>query len=297
MEYKVANTGQSLPGDTEGMGHDGDAAERTVPHRRLHRTHDGAHMARRSSTFLILGVALFVLGAAIVFLIARDDDDDEPAAGGEVARATVLVADEAIPAGASGSDVVAQGKAKVEQVDATEVAPGALTSAASLTGRTFSAEVPEGVQVREADLRPVTLRGNLPIPEGMQAVAIQVPFVPGVAGYVGPGDNVNVYAVVESGPAAPLAKLLLPNVQVLDVSREVAPRVTTNQPTTATTAPATSGGERASGDTITYLLAVDPVQAERLIFVASNESFYMTLVPPNQPPAATAGENYQGVLR
>ena len=257
-------------------------------------------MARRSSILLILGVALFVLGAAIVFLIADDDDDDGPAAGGEAVRATVLVADEAIPAGASGSDVVAQGRAKVEEVDAAEVAPGALTSAASLTGRTFAAEVPDGVQIREADLRPVTLRGNLPIPEGMQAIAVQVPFVPGVAGYVGPGDNVNVYAVVTKGPGSPLTKLLLTNVPVLDVSREIAPRVSTgqatSQSTTETTAPA-AGGERASGDQITYLLAVDAVQAERLAFVVTNESLYMTLAPPDQPPAATAGENYQGVLR
>jgi len=295
MERKVGNNGQSLPGDTEWRRRARAAGpDLTIaPHI---AALDGADMARRSTTFLILGGALLMLGVAIVFLVAQDDDDEPTAAPDDPTRATVLVSEEAIPAGASGSDVVAQGRAKVKDVDAAEVAPGALTSAAALTGRVFATEVPEGVQIREADLRPATLRGNLPIPEGMQAIAVQVAFVPGVAGYVGAGDNVNVYAVVENGPAAPLAKLLVSNVQVLDVSREVAPRVTA-QPTTATTQPGAAGGERAGGETLTYLLAVDPVEAERLVFIVNNESIYLTLVPPDQPAASTAGENYQGVLR
>jgi Flp pilus assembly protein CpaB len=258
-------------------------------------------MAKRSSVLVILGIALFVLGVAIVYLVVRDDDDDLlPVAEGGSA-ATVLVADEEIPAGSNGSDVLAQGKAKVKTVDALEVAPGAMTSAASLTGRVFAVAVPDGVQIREADLRPLTLRGNLPIPEGKQAVAIRVPFVPGVAGYVGPGDNVNIYAVVNKGPQAPMSKLLLSNISVLDVSMEVAPRRTTSQPATTTdegsSQQTTAGGARVEGDSITYLVAVDAVQAERLIFVTSNDTLYLSLVPPNQQAATTGGESYQGVLR
>jgi Flp pilus assembly protein CpaB len=121
---------------------------------------------------------------------------------------------------------------------------------------------------------------SVAVPRGKQAVAVQVPFVAGLAGYAHPGDVVNVYATVEKGQPntevkPPLAKLVLAGVEVL-----------------AVTGPGPGSG---SGNT-TYLLALDAAQAEQAIFFSRFESLWMTLVPKGQQPATTAGRSYQNAF-
>ncbi|MER3405278.1 MAG: hypothetical protein C4289_09060, partial [Chloroflexota bacterium] len=146
-------------------------------------------------------------------------------------------------------------------------------------------DIRAGQQVRASALRAPALRANtIKIPEGKQAVAIKLPFVPAVAGYVAPGDTVNIYANVK-GVGQPVTKLVLANVEVLDVSQEVAPRAASDP-----------NNVRPIGTEITYLLALDAAQAEKVIFLAANESLYLTLVPKGQPPAATPGQSYRNLF-
>lgn len=178
---------------------------------------------RRSSQMLILGLAIFVIGAGVVLVSFMGSED---------------------------------GKDK---------------SAASTTTTTIQAGT---VVVNSAPAAPTSFT----IPDGKQAVAIQMPFVAGLAGYAKAGDMVNIYGVVdEKGagvePAPPLSKLLLPAVQVL-----------------AVTAPAAG----AEGGNATYLLALDAAQAEQAIFFAKFQSMWLTLVPKGQPTApATPGRTYK----
>lgn len=117
------------------------------------------------------------------------------------------------------------------------------------------------------------------IPEGKQAVAVQVPYVAGLAGYAKAGDVVNVYATVEKGQPntdpPPLAKLILPGVEVLAV---------------------TGPGPGAGAGAATYLLALNATQAEQAIFFSRFESLWMTLVPKGQPAATTTGHNYKNAF-
>lgn len=112
------------------------------------------------------------------------------------------------------------------------------------------------------------------IPDGMEAVAVQVPPIPGLAGYLKVGDNVNVYGTFKDrqptaavkGP--PLAKLITSNVEVLAV---------------------TAGAEGAPG---TYLLAVDAIQAEQIIYLVSFESVWLSLTREGAPDVTnTPGRN------
>lgn len=113
------------------------------------------------------------------------------------------------------------------------------------------------------------------IPEGMQAVAVQVPFVQGVAGFAKAGDRVNVYGVFKNKPANdrlehPAAKLALPNVEVLTVSSP---------------APGTGTGNA------TYLLALSGADAEQVIYLQSHEGIYLTLAREDQGPLSTSGRS------
>ncbi len=181
---------------------------------------------RRSTQMLMLGLAVFVIGAGVV-IIALSGSGDDPNAASAVTTTTIQAGTVVIPA---------------------------------VTG----APVPT----------------SFTIPEGKQAVALQVPFVAGLAGYAKPGDLVNVYATIEKGQITPdtpppLAKLVLPGVEVL-----------------AVTGPGPGSGAGAT----TYLLALDAAQAEQAIFLARFESVWMTLSTKGQPVPSTPGRSYKNAL-
>lgn len=244
-------------------------------------------MVKRSNVLVILGIAFFALGAAIVFLLVRDDTSSV-SAGAAGAPTQVLVATGDIPAGTTGDQVVAEGLVQAKEFAPGQVAPGAITSTALLAGQTVASDIGKGAQLTSSSLRASQVRGaSVAIPEGKQGVALQLDFVPGVGGYVGAGDRVNVYSVVRNGvpdpqnpdeaPCNPRVRLFLSNVEVLDVSSEVAPR----------RAVADQEQVRVTGEPITYLMALDPMEAERVIFMTSNESLYLALAGKDAPPAST----------
>lgn len=247
-------------------------------------------MARRSNVLVIIGIAFFVLGAAIVFLLVKDDEGGTVRAGSAAEATQVLVAKSDIPAGTTGDEAVAEGMVEAKTFAPGQIAPGAVSSTALLAGQTIATDIGAGAQLTTTSLRPSQVRGaSVAIPDGKQGVAVQLDFVPGVGGYVGAGDRVNMYSVVRNGapdpenprdaPCSPRVHLFLSNVEVLDVSTEVAPRRALSD----------QEQERPTGNAITYLLALDPFEAERVIYMASNESLYLALTGPDVPPASTPG--------
>ena len=117
------------------------------------------------------------------------------------------------------------------------------------------------------------------IPPGHQAIAVQVPFVNGVAGYAKAGDHVNVFGAFKNFPANgalpnPAAKLVLADVEVLAVD---------------TAAPSGGSGGTAPAAAATYLLAVDATQAESLVYLQSFEASYLTLAREDQGGLTTPG--------
>lgn len=230
-------------------------------------------LARRSNLPLALGVLALIVGGALVLLVVNDDNKSPNTTVDPGTRsATVYVATKKLAAGASGNDLIKDKAVEARRIPVTEQAPDAITSAVQLEGRLLGQDVEIGSQLRQSMLKSATVRReSVDIPEGMQAVAVQIPFVPGVAGYVGVDDRVNVYGIIKSAPGGQTVRLVLSNVQVLDVSAEVAPRRASD--------PAT---ERTGATAITYLLALNPTDAGKVVFLSSYESMYMTLVPKGQ---------------
>ncbi len=183
---------------------------------------------RRSTQMLLIGLAVFVIGAGVVLVSLGGGKDDKSASSATTTTTLVQAGTVVIPAVA-------------------------------------------------APVGPITFT----IPEGKQAVAVQMPYIAGLAGYAKAGDTVNVYATVEKGTtgdvAPPSARLVLQSVDVLSV-----------------TGPG-PGLDAASGNTV-YLLALDAAQAEQAIFFSRFESMWMTLVPKGQPKAQTSGRSYKNAF-
>jgi Flp pilus assembly protein CpaB len=254
------------------------------------------------------GVACFVVGVAIVFLLARDDKSS-PNPGSSSATVPVLFAKEDIKQGTTGADAVA--KVEVKQVAAAQRAADSLSSASELSTQLVVAAFGKGEQIRQGGLKRQSGQAtSVPLAAGKEAVAVAIPFVPGGAGYVAAGNLVNVYQVIpdvvqtvsDTGQqvaaglpfSTPRVELLLTNVRVLEVQAAGATPLVT--PTASNNAAGTSAttASQPTGS-ITVILEVDTLDAEKVIFGTSAQklSLYLTRVGDGNAPAGpTPGRDY-----
>jgi Flp pilus assembly protein CpaB len=239
-------------------------------------------MARRSNLIVFLGLAVFVVGALATYLLVRDNDEGPTTSG---PRATVLYAAKDIPAGTTGSSAVSQGMVRSKAIDVAARPENALTDTSQLAGRTAILGVTEGQVLTADQFRDAQTRiGTLRIPEGKTALALQLNNIAGVAGFAGAGDHINIYGLLKPDTDHPggAAKLIMQNVEVLNVN--------------GTTLVANQGQPGGAG--LVYLLAVNPIEAEQLVYLTSFQQLYFALVAQDQQPVGpTPGVSVREALR
>jgi len=242
-------------------------------------------MGKRSNLIVTLGLAVFIIGAAATYLVVRNSDDGSTSTAN--GRVSVLVADKPIPAGTLGTNVVAQGLIKAKTIDPGAKPATAITDPAQLAGKTVTLGVSQGEILTLDQFQTAQTRiGTLKIPDGKTALAVQLANVPGVAGFAGAGDRINIYGVIKAGsdPKNPagMAHLIMQNTEVLNVNG---------------TALAAAQGQPA-GTALLYLLAVSPAEAERLIYLSTFESLYFSLVSKDALPVGnTPGSSIADALK
>lgn len=274
---------------------------------------DVAAQKRSNNMIIVIGLVTTVVGAGLVLLLlGRSDGGGKASASGD-ATVPVLVSKRAIAVGSAGADL---GDAvEVKQIPAVTRSSDALVSLGELADRTTSVEIGPDQQLRSSFFRQRTVRGDaIKVPAGKQALSLTIPFTSAGGGYVGAGDRVNIYALVgkQNGNVAPLcgsglcpvpgdakalqaaSQLVLSNVEVLDISQEVAPASVT-QVTTQEGAVSRAGA--AQPGAVTYLVALDASQAEKAIFFSRFGEVYLTLVPKGQPDSTTSGRDQTNALR
>ena len=141
------------------------------------------------------------------------------------------------------------------------------------TAATSSAEDAPTVSVAPAaETTPAATVAEVKIPAGKEALELSVPAVQGLAGYTKAGDRVNVYGTFKdrqpnsTAKGVPLAKLVLSNVEVLAATN--------------------------NGANVTYVFAVNPTEAEQLIYLSSFEGVWLTLARDGAPVVGgTPGRN------
>lgn len=272
-----------------------------------------AAQKRSNNLIIVLGLLTAVVGAALVLLlVSRGGDGGSSSSASGGGTVPVLVAKKPIPAGASGANL--GDSVEVRQVPAATRSSDALVSLGELSERSTNVAIGPDQQLRTAFFRQRTVRGDaIKVPDGKQAVALPMSFANAGGGYVGPGDRVNLYALVgkQNGNVMPLCgtglcptadakapqaatQLVLANVEVLDISREIAPRTVTSV-TPAPGSVARGGGDQS--ESVLLLMALDASQAEKAIFFSSYGELYTTLVPKGQPDSTTGGRDQTNALK
>lgn len=149
-------------------------------------------------------------------------------------------------------------------IGAAALAVGALATFAGL-----SADGPKRVAVGQSPNGAQTAEGAAPgfkIPEGRQALAVSLDAVAGTAGIAQTGSRIDVFAAVTRTKDEPAARLLLQNIEVLQVK-----------------------GADAASPNPTFVLAVNATQAEKLVYHASFSKLWFSVVNPNAPAVGTPG--------
>jgi Flp pilus assembly protein CpaB len=246
----------------------------------------GGSVRNRSNLLVLLGIAFFVVGGIIVYVLTGDDDDG---GGGSAEPVTAVVGSVDIPAGSLADDLIEQGRLVEKRVPAGQLPPGAVQSLNQLEGATFIQGFAEGQPIIATGLQ--SLNRAFEVPEGFEALAVQVDFVAGTAGYVSPGDRINVYGAYSTqhplSAPTPRAELLLTNVEVLDVNLTVPAR----------RGQVDTGAPRAAGENITFLLAVRTADAEKLIYATEFQALYASLTAEDAPAAGpTPGRDGETIL-
>jgi Flp pilus assembly protein CpaB len=234
-------------------------------------------LTSRTKAALMAGVILLVAGGGgAVYLQTKN-----PAASAAVPKVQAFFTTTAIPAGTAGSNAIAQGAIQAKSILPDQRPADAVTDGAQLSGRVATVAIPAGTMVVASMFPdPQTHIGTVVIPAGKRALALEIAPLPGVAGFVGTGDKIDVYGIAKDAAGQPQVRLVLQGVDVLNVNGAPLPAVQ---------------GQVGSQDLI-YLLAVVPADAERLIYLNSFEKLYFDLVPKGEGPVKTPGAGPAGAL-
>jgi pilus assembly protein CpaB len=162
---------------------------------------------------------------------------------------------------------------------------GSFSQANDLVGRGLIVPMVKNEPVLAAKLASKEAGAGLPpvIPEGMRAVSVRVNEVVGVAGYVLPGNRVDVVATASPSESRSdtTSKVVLSNVQVLTAGTRMEQGQDNNQPTQVTV----------------VTLLVSPEQAERLALASTEGKIQLALRNPlDQGTPDTPGIRPAGLL-
>ncbi len=228
----------------------------------------------RRSVLLLLATLVALVGTALVVVYVRSADNR---AQEQFDTVEVLRAKQTIEAGESIEAASSAGKLDTEAVPQNQVLDGAMQSVDSLAGMIAVTTIYAGEQIIPAKFGGSTEGQSLAIPDGMQAISVELTDAARVSGFVNPGSDVAIYHVEPmldasqatavsqnaSGPNG-VVRLLLRRVLVLGVG-------STSTTTTKTTTPeGTATTEEVPRTLLT--VAVSQTDAQRLMFAAADSN-------------------------
>jgi pilus assembly protein CpaB len=161
---------------------------------------------------------------------------------------------------------------------------GVLRDPKELVGRVVISKVVQGEPILAVKLAAKEAGRGLAalIPEGMRGEAVRVDEVVGVAGFIHPDDRVDVIATLSASGVSQISKVILQNVKVLAVGKELDA--------------SDFARNKALAVTVVTLL-VTPAESEKLALTANTAKLTLTLRSwTDDNPVETPGANPQSLL-
>jgi pilus assembly protein CpaB len=219
---------------------------------------------------LIAAIVVAALGTTLIYAYVNRTDER---ARKDQRPVEVLVAKTLIKAGTTGSAASRAGSFKTQPIPEYAVIEGALESTGTIDDLVAVSDIFPGEQIIAAKFAKAGSAGALPIPAGKVAMSVSLGDPQRVAGFVKPGSDVAIFITItpvqvpgEPPPTGPQTRVLLQRVSILAVGP------TTLKPATGNDA------NKESVPTAILTLAVDQVQAQKVIYGSQNGQLYFTLL-------------------
>lgn len=231
----------------------------------------------------VAAVVLAIVGAVLMFSYAQGADQR---AVQSLDPVDVLVVKQAIPAGTPVETIKAS--VAIEQLPGASVMKSSLTNLDSVAGKVAAVDLVPGEQlVSERLVAPEELKssGSVKVPAGLQEVSFQLEPQRVVGGRLTPGDHVGVFVSMEEGGLEAKAdkettKLSVHKALVTAVQRAPEAPVAAEPAPTASADPAADPRDSTlPTGSLMLTVAVNDVDAARIIFAAEYASIWLTREP------------------
>ena len=217
-------------------------------------------MNRNTRTLIVLLVA--VATAAVATALVYQAIQRRPVQQVQQPQAFVVVAAKALQTG----ERISAGGVKLVGWPAEALVPGSFTKVEDVIDRGVLTQIAENEPLTETKVAPVGAGAGLPptIPPGMRAISVRVNEVVGVAGFVTPGNRVDVFVTLTRNDSS-LTRVVTSNVQVLTAG-------------TKYEQDKSKSGEAIPSTVVTLLLS--PEEAERVVLAAAQGQIMLALRNP-----------------
>ncbi len=160
------------------------------------------------------------------------------------------------------------------EVPEDEAPAGAVRSASQVVGQAGLVDLPAGKPITSTQVQSPT-QLSYRVPEGMRAVTVAIDPVVGVAGFLEPGDRVDVIATFEIGEVT-ITRTVLQNVKLLALGTTATAAKPKKPPAEGEEAEVEAAEEKEQPNAT---LAVDPEQAQTLILSDARGKLRLALRP------------------
>ena len=240
---------------------------------------------------MVAAAVVAALGVVLVFLYSQGAENR---AQEKFDTVQILVATQQIESGESVATALAAGKIVQSEVTSSSVVPGATGDGEVFTNLVALTTIYPGEQLLPAKFGAATdveATSTLPIPEGQQAITVDLGDPERVAGFVNPGAEVTIYWYgLDPRTGQNIARILHERVLVLGTG-------STTQVTTTTTEDP-SGAQTVEQLPRTLLtLALNQKEVERTIFADRNGELVFGLLSDSSKVGADPGIIFENLFR
>jgi pilus assembly protein CpaB len=241
-------------------------------------------VSSRRTLILVGAIAIGLIAALLLFNYVRGIEDR---ANNNAKRVDVYVAKTDIPKGTEGEMATSEGAVGTAQIPQEFRPASAITTTDEIQKKVALFDIPQNTPiVQDMFVDPaqaqISFRERLKNPEHV-AITVSTDEVHGVAGFLVPGDEVNLMVTpqtdTESGGFAVTARYLYQKVQILAVGQS-----TLLSPGEQVQTAKTGGAAPAAGNSGLITFNVPPEAAQWIASAQSQGGLYMTLVADDYIP-------------
>lgn len=224
-------------------------------------------MQTRWGMTLVAGLVAALAGVLVLVYVQRYRNSVKA----EGAPVTVLVARQTIPKGTAGAVIATQGFYTATTIRQSQLANGAISDSANLSGKVAAHDIYPGAQLTASDFVSGTTNVASTLTDRERAVSMPFDSAHADLGQLQVGDHVDVYAGFNVVPLAPngtpisgaqpraVMRMIMGNIAVLDISKK-----------------SSVGGSNGSGN---VSLKVTDAQAAELAFASDNGKLWLAIRP------------------